>query len=128
MNRVVLTGRLGKDPELKKTSTGKSVCDFSIAVDEYKKEEGAPANWINCQAWNAQAEYLDNYAWCGDKVLVEGRVSNSTYELNGETKYFFRVIVERLELFKEKKKDKTPKEDKPKKKESNRDNSNELPF
>lgn len=98
MNNVTISGRLGKDPELSKTNNGHSVCNFSIAVDEYKPNEDAPTNWIQCQIWNKQAEYLEQNAGVGDKVFIQGRIKQDTWEDGGITKYKVYVIVERLEL------------------------------
>lgn len=64
INRVILTGRLVRDPELRKTRTGKSVTTFAVAVDRTRRkdQEAADTDFISCQAWNKTAEYICNYA------------------------------------------------------------------
>ena len=58
INRVILTGRLTKDPELRKTQTGKSVANFTVAVDRMRRKDQdvADTDFISCQAWNKTAE------------------------------------------------------------------------
>ena len=98
MNIVSISGRLGKDPELKKTQNGTSVCNCSIAIDEYKKEENAPANWQQIQLWKQQADYLCDYAKKGDKIFVVGRLQNDSWDKDGVKQYKSYVIVERVEM------------------------------
>lgn len=98
MNRVTLSGRLGRDPELKYTTNNTPICNTSIAIEEYKKEEGAPGNWQQIQLWKQSAEFLCENAQKGDKIFIEGRIQNDTWETNGETKYRTYVIVEKLEM------------------------------
>jgi len=67
INRVVLTGRLTRDPELRTTATGKQVCSFSIAVAKrIKPTDGSPdAYFFNVSAWSQTAEYVSNYCTKG---------------------------------------------------------------
>ena len=64
INRVILTGRLARDPELRKTQSGLSVCGFQLAVDrpQLKGQDEAVTDWISCQAWRQSADYICNYA------------------------------------------------------------------
>ena len=93
MNCILLSGRCVKDVVKKVTTTQKSVVDFSIAVN---KKEGA--NFINIQAWNATADYLDKYAKKGAMLIVEGSLEVQTYEKNGVTQYRTFVLANRVEL------------------------------
>src|SRR5437763_14968862 len=76
INRVVLVGRLTRDPELPTTTTGKSVCDFSIAVQKrVKPTDGSPdADFFRVNCWERQAEYVSNYLHKGRLVAVDGRL------------------------------------------------------
>ena len=72
INRVVLTGRLARDPELRKTQSGLSVCSFQLAVDrpKLKGKDEAVTDWISCQAWRQSADYICNYAKKGALLAV----------------------------------------------------------
>lgn len=94
MNVILLSGRCVKDVVKKVTTTNKSVADFSIAVNKMK--EGA--NFINIQAWNATADYLDKYAKKGAMLVVEGSLEVQTYDKNGITQYRTFVLANRVEL------------------------------
>lgn len=81
VNNVVLVGRLTRDPELRTTNTGKSVCSFSIAVQKrVKPQDGSPdADFFNIVAWNKDADYVVNYLTKGRLVAVEGRLQSRKY-------------------------------------------------
>lgn len=94
MNYVSLLGRLTKDVELKQTSTGKTYCRFSLAVKKEFAKDGA--DFINCIAWDKRAELLANYFSKGQRVLIQGRLSTSSYEVNQEKRYLTDVIVDKI--------------------------------
>lgn len=81
INRVVLVGRLTRDPELRTTQTGKSVCDFSIAVNKrFKPQDGSPdADFFRVSSWDKTAEYVSNYLTKGRLVAVDGRLQTRKY-------------------------------------------------
>lgn len=82
INKVILIGRLTKEPEVRKTNTGKSVCQFSVAVNRnFKNANGQyDADFINCVAWNQTADYMSNYLHKGYQVSVEGRLTSRNYD------------------------------------------------
>lgn len=94
MNYVSLLGRLTKDVELKQTSTGKTYCRFSLAVKKEFAKDGA--DFINCIAWDKRAELLANYFSKGQRVLIQGRLSTSSYEVNREKRYLTDVVVDKI--------------------------------
>lgn len=96
MNKIILTGRLGHDAELKYLDSGKNVTKFSIAVEKNYKREGDAPTWVNCQKWNA--ENLSNYLTKGKHILVEGELKIDPYEKDGEKKQLVYVNVDRLEF------------------------------
>ena len=98
MNLVVLSGRLGKDPELTKTSSGISVCRVYVAVIEGGQSEDTPANWQNLTLWREQAERLCEYAQKGDTITVKGSIKTDTWEKDGQTHYKTYVNVDWLEF------------------------------
>lgn len=93
INSVVLIGRLTRDPELRTTTTGKSVCDFSIAVQKrVKPADGSPdADFFRVNCWDKTAEYVSNYLHKGRLVAVEGRLQSRKYQASDGTN---REVVE----------------------------------
>ncbi|VWL85377.1 single-stranded DNA-binding protein [Oceanivirga miroungae] len=96
MNYVGLMGRLTRDPELKQTSQGKSYCRFSIAVRKEFVKDGV--DFINCVAWEKTADLISNYFKKGDRILLQGRINTGTYEVNGEKRTSFDIIVSQIEF------------------------------
>ena len=94
INRVILIGRLTKKPELKSTPNGKSVCNFTLAVQRDKDN----TDFIPCVMWGKTAEVLAQYTDKGSLVGVDGRLQVRSYDSNGEKKYATEVICEGLTL------------------------------
>ncbi len=88
INRVVLVGRLTRDPELRKTATDTSVASFTLAVDNRGKGSDGQktASFIPCQVWNAQADNVAKFIRKGSLVGVEGRLNQRTYDRKDGTK------------------------------------------
>ena len=82
MNKVFLIGNLTREPELKETSTGTAVCNFSIAVNrDYKDSNGnTPTDFFNIIVWRNRGETCARYLKKGNKVAVIGALQNRTYE------------------------------------------------
>ena len=100
INRVVLTGRLTRDVELKATSTGNNVASFTVAVDGFTKDQNGEttSSFINCVAWNTQAKFVSTYCKKGSLVALEGRLQSRSYDRKDGTKaYVTEVIVDRIE-------------------------------
>lgn len=99
MNSCALTGRLGKDPELKYTSNNLAKLDVSIAtVENRKQDENTPANWVNVEIWQGQAEYIANNANKGDLIIVRGRIKTDSWEKDGVKHNRTYVVAETVEL------------------------------
>ncbi|MCB0825808.1 MAG: single-stranded DNA-binding protein [Armatimonadetes bacterium] len=80
INRVVLVGRLTRDPELRTTTGGKSVASFGIAVQKrFKPQEGPDADFFTVTCWGATAEFVSNYMSKGRLVAVDGRLQSRKY-------------------------------------------------
>lgn len=77
--KLVIVGRLGRDPELRYTPQGKPVASFSVAVDTYRGPGEQQTDWFRVSAWGNSAEACNQYLHKGDLVLVEGTVRLSTY-------------------------------------------------
>ncbi|MGL5123567.1 MAG: single-stranded DNA-binding protein [Fusobacteriaceae bacterium] len=96
MNLVVLIGRLTRDPELKFGQSGKAYSKFALAVDNpFKKGE---ADFINCVAFGKTAELIGEYLRKGKKVAVNGKLQMNRYEINGEKRTSYDVLVEQVEF------------------------------
>lgn len=94
MNKVFLIGNLSKDPELRTTNSGKSVCTFSIAVNRRKDKDGnSTADFFSIVAWRQLAELCGKYLAKGRKVSVVGELQNRSYEANDGTKRYVTEIV-----------------------------------
>ncbi len=100
LNRAVLIGRLTRDPELRTTQTGKSVCSFAIAVNKRSKPtDGSPdADFFNISAWEKTAEYVSNYLTKGRLVAVEGRIATRKYTgSDGVNREVFEIIADSVQ-------------------------------
>lgn len=76
LNRVILAGRMARDPELRRTQSGTPVTSFTLAVDrDFKDQNGEkPTDWIDCVAWKGSAEFVSRYFQKGDLCIVDGRL------------------------------------------------------
>jgi len=89
VNKVILIGRLGRDPEIRHTSSGAAVCNFSIATDENWTDKSGvkqeKTEWHEIVVWGKPAEIANNYLKKGRQVYVEGKMELQTWEgQNGE--------------------------------------------
>lgn len=98
INSVVLVGRITHDLEVKKTNTGKSVCTFTIALDNYSSSQGQrTTSFINCTVWNNQAENLARYCRKGSLIGVEGSLNQRSYvNKNNMNVSVVEVLVSRV--------------------------------
>ena len=116
MNKAIILGRLGKDPELKYTSSGVAVANFSVATSEkWKDKEGnkqEKTEWHNIVAWEKKAEIVGEYVKKGDMILVEGKIETRKWEKDGITRYSTEIIASSIELLGSKKND-APKDEAP---------------
>ena len=97
MNKVILMGRLTRDPELRATATGTPVASFSLAVNRRfaAKDAQVQADFFNITAWSKQGEFVNNYYRKGMQVVVIGRLQNRTWEdQEGKKRYATDVILE----------------------------------
>ena len=96
MNKVLLTGYIGKDFELQGTTSGKSYIKTSLGVkDRFNKDH---TNWINLVAWNKQAETMAKWLAKGSHIAVEGRIQTGSYERDGRKVYTTDVIVDNFDF------------------------------
>lgn len=101
INRVVLVGRLTKDPELRYTPNGIASTRFTLAVNRtFTNQQGEKeADFIQCQAWRKQAENLANYMKKGNMVGIEGRIQTGSYEgQDGKRVYTTDVVCDSIQF------------------------------
>lgn len=99
MNRVILMGNVGGDPELKTIPNGTAVVKFSLATSrKWKDRDGnrqEETEWHNIEAWGKVGEVIAQYVTKGQKLLVEGRIKTDKWEdQSGAKKYFTKVVLE----------------------------------
>ena len=103
LNKVMLIGRLGADPELKYTPTGRANVNISVATNAYwKDQEGNPqerTDWHRVVAWGKLAEIMGEYLKKGSQVYLEGRLQSRSYEdNNGAKRYITEVVATDMEM------------------------------
>ncbi|HLR02334.1 MAG TPA: single-stranded DNA-binding protein [Virgibacillus sp.] len=101
LNRVVLVGRLTKDPDLRYTQSGVAVANFTIAVNRpFSNQQGErEADFINCVVWRKAAENLANYMKKGSQVGVDGRIQTRTFETkDGRTAFVTEVVADSVQF------------------------------
>ncbi|MGN0270802.1 MAG: single-stranded DNA-binding protein [Candidatus Weimeria sp.] len=101
MNKIILMGRLTRDPEVRYGGAqNMAIARFSIAVDRRFKREGQPdADFFNCTAFGKTGEFVEKYLHKGTKVVLDGEMQNDNYQnKQGQMVYGFRVIVNSIEF------------------------------
>lgn len=103
INKVVITGNLTRDAELRTTQGGTSVCTIGVAVNDRVRNSSTGewedyANFINCVLFGRRAEGLSPYLTKGTKVAIEGRLRYSAWEQDGQRRNKIEVLVDELEL------------------------------
>jgi single-strand DNA-binding protein len=100
MNKIILIGRLVKDPEIRSTATGKKVASFSIAVSDGKDQNGQEiTQYFNCTAWEKKAEIVEMYVKKGHKIAIVGKLQNRSWDApDGTKKYATDILVSELEI------------------------------
>ncbi|HPX93716.1 MAG TPA: single-stranded DNA-binding protein [Bacillota bacterium] len=103
MNKAILMGRLVRDPEIRTTQSGVSVCNFTVACDRRSRSaEGtrqSTADFIPCVAWRQQAEFINKYFYKGDRILITGTIQPRSWEDQaGQRRYTTEVIVDEVEF------------------------------
>lgn len=104
MNVVIMSGNLGKDPDVRYASSGKTVASFSLAVRRRFQKDGEDvSDWFNCVAFDKKAEFCEKHLHKGSKVFIEGEVQNNNYEKDGVKHYQDQIIITSIEFGESKK-------------------------
>jgi len=103
INKVILVGRLGKDPEVKYFTSGDAVCNFSIATSENWKDKNTgekkeKTEWHRIVAYRKLAEICNEYLEKGKQVYVEGKLQTRSWEQDGVTRYATEIIISSMQM------------------------------
>ena len=99
MNKVILIGRLARDPEMRTTGSGIAVTRFTVAVSRpFNPQGGQPqTDFIGCVAWRRQAENIAKYCAKGSQVAVEGRIQTGSYDgADGQKHYTTDIVADNV--------------------------------
>src|SRR5579859_2064824 len=104
VNKAILIGNVGKEPEVKYSANGTAMAKFSLATTERFKSKGGEweekTEWHNILAWQKTAEIIKEYVKKGSKLYIEGRIQTSSWDdkQSGEKKYRTEIVVDDLVL------------------------------
>src|SRR5687767_7229347 len=103
VNKVILVGRLGKDPEVRNLENGVSVANFTMATSESYKdkttgEKKEVTEWHNIVLWRCLAEISQKYLHKGDLVYIEGKLRTRSWEKEGVTRYTTEIIADNMTM------------------------------
>ena len=103
VNKVILLGRLGRDPELRTTQGGNSVCSFSVATSEAWKdkqtgEKQERTEWHNIVAWGKLAEICSQYLAKGAQAYIEGKLQTTKYDKDGVERYKTEIVASTVQF------------------------------
>ncbi|MBC3888460.1 single-stranded DNA-binding protein [Acetobacterium paludosum] len=110
MNKVILVGRLTRDPDVKNTTTGKAVATFTLAVDRrFKNKDGQKeADFVPIVVWGKQAEIAGQYLSKGSQIGVSGRLQVRSYDAqDGQRRYVTEVVADEISFLSSSRKDST---------------------
>jgi single-strand DNA-binding protein len=100
VNKVILIGNLGADPELKYTPSSRALCNLRIATTDVFKDKGGQrqekTEWHRVTVWGEQAENCSKYLSKGRSVYVEGRLQTRTYDKDGQKHYATDIVADRV--------------------------------
>ena len=99
VNKIILVGNVGRDPEVHETKSGKRVAHFSLATNRFPTEDGEErTDWHRITVWGKLAQIAEDYVKVGDRIYLEGRVEYDSYERDGVTIPSSEVIGRELML------------------------------
>jgi single-strand DNA-binding protein len=103
VNKVILVGRLGKDPEVRNLESGVSVANFTMATSETYKDKTTGdrkevTEWHNIVLWRGLADVAQKYLHKGDMVYIEGKLRTRSWEKDGVTRYTTEVIADNMTM------------------------------
>jgi single-strand DNA-binding protein len=106
VNKVILVGNVGQDPEIRHLDSGVAVASFTLATSETYTKDGeriTNTEWHNIVAWRGLAGVVENYVKKGSKLYIEGKITHRQYEKDGQTKYFTEIVANNMVMLDSKK-------------------------
>ena len=132
LNKVMLIGNVGVDPEYKTTATGTAVVSLTLATNEkWTDKQGAKqekTEWHRVAMFNKLAELANQYVKKGSKIYIEGKITTSTYEKNGEKRYSTEIIANSMQFLDSKPKDSEPRQHAQSNSQFGDDFNDDIPF
>lgn len=98
INVVIIDGYLGSNPEVRKTQSGKSVCNASIAQTIKDKNGNQFTKWYRINAWERTADYLGGFCKKGDLILIEGHMDAHEYEQDGQKRISQDIVATKISM------------------------------
>ena len=101
VNKVILVGNLGNDPEIKQTGNGTSLANFSVATSESWTKDGnrqERTEWHRVTCWGKLADIVEQYVTKGSKVYIEGKLQTRSWEQDGQKRYATEIVARDLQL------------------------------
>tara|TARA_R110000772_G_C12994798_1_gene407452 strand:+ start:148 stop:552 length:405 start_codon:yes stop_codon:yes gene_type:complete len=132
LNKVMLIGNVGVDPEYRTTATGTAVISLTLATNEkWTDKQGAKqekTEWHRVAMFNKLAELANQYVKKGSKIYIEGKITTSTYEKNGEKRYSTEIIANSMQFLDSKPKDSEPRQQAQSNSQFGDDFNDDIPF
>ena len=115
INRIVVAGRLTSEPTLRQTESGKSVGNFSIAVERrFRKKDGEKeVDFFSVVVWGKLAEIVNDFGYKGMMVAVDGHLQNRKYEKDGQQRQITEIVAEDIQFMSKKAREEDPLDDVP---------------
>jgi len=103
VNKAIIIGRLGADPEIRYTPAGSTVANFNVATNRVWKDKDGNSKeettWLRVVAWNRLAEIVKEYVKKGHRIYVEGRIQTRSWEdQNGQTRYMTEIVANQIQM------------------------------
>lgn len=101
INKVILIGNVGKDPEVNYIKEDLPVARFTLATSESYTKDGQKVTnteWHNIVVWRGLAKVVEQYVKKGSKLYIEGKITNRQYEKDGQTKYFTEIVANNFQM------------------------------
>lgn len=103
VNKVIIVGRLGKDPEVRHLENGATVANFSVATSETYKDRNTgerreQTEWHNVVLWRGLAEVAEKYLHKGEMVYIEGKLRTRSWEKDGVTRYTTEIVGDNMTM------------------------------